>query len=356
MKNRKKIHQDLTKKIRKGNRFMGMRLFFIIVVMIEMLVTVGVAWLVAWALQRWFSISYELPLLGWLILLSVVIGGAVSTVLSFAFFGPITRLCKAMQKVSEGDFTIRLEEDQNFPELQEIYTNFNLMAKELEATEILQTDFVSNVSHEFKTPINAIEGYATLLHGDDRLTAEERVVYAEKILFNTRRLSNLVGNILLLSKVDNQSIQTHQTTFRLDEQIRQSIVGLEAEWARKDIEFDVELDSIDYTGSESLLMHVWNNLIGNAIKFDPEAGWIGLRLAQADGCAVFTVEDNGPGIADDALRHVFDRFYQTDSSHKQEGNGLGLALVRQIVALHRGKVTVENRAEGGCRFTVVLPM
>ena len=346
----------LRQTIRKGNRFMGLRLFFIIVVMVELLAVVGIAWLVAWMLQHWFDISFELPLLGWLILLSVVIGGAVSTVLSFAFFGPITRLCKAMQKVSEGDFTVRLDPDQNFREIQDIYTNFNIMTKELEATEILQTDFVSNVSHEFKTPINAIEGYATLLHGDDQLTVEERVMYAEKILFNTRRLSNLVGNILLLSKVDNQSIQTHQTTFRLDEQIRQSIVGLEAEWDRKDSEFGVELDSIAYTGNEMLLMHVWNNLIGKAIKFDPDAGWIGLRLEQKADCAVFTIEDHGPGIADEALRHVFDRFYQSDSSHKQEGNGLGLALVRQIVALHRGSVSVENRTEGGCRFTVLLPM
>ncbi len=335
---------------------MGMRLFFIIVVMVELLCIIGVAWLVAWLLQRGFGISFELPLLGWLILISVVIGGAVSTVLSYAFFGPITRLSQAMQKVSKGDFSVRLDPEQYFPELQEIYTNFNIMTKELGATEILQTDFVSNVSHEFKTPINAIEGYATLLHGDDRLTADERVIYAEKILFNTRRLSNLVGNILLLSKVDNQSIQSHRTTFRLDEQIRQSIVGLEAEWARKDIEFDVELDHVDFTGSETLLMHVWNNLVGNAIKFDPDGGWIGLRLEQTDRSVVFTIEDNGPGIPPDALHHVFDRFYQSDSSHKQEGNGLGLALVRQIVAVHQGEVTVENRTEGGCRFTVVLPM
>ncbi len=356
MKKSNNMHKHLNKKIRKGHRLIGMRLFFIIVVMVELLAVVGVAWLVAWLLQRGFGISFELPLLGWLIVLSVVIGGAVSTVLSYAFFVPITRLSQAMQKVSKGDFSIRLDEDQSFPELQEIYSSFNIMTKELEATEILQTDFVSNVSHEFKTPINAIEGYATLLHGDDQLTVDERVVYAEKILFNTRRLSNLVGNILLLSKVDNQSIQSHRTTFRLDEQIRQSIVGLEAEWDRKNIEFDVELDRIDYTGSETLLMHVWNNLLGNAIKFDPDGGWIGLRLEQTDAGAVFTIEDNGPGIEHDALSHVFDRFYQSDSSHKQEGNGLGLALVRQIVTLHHGEVAVENRLEGGCRFTVVLPM
>ena len=226
------------------------------------------------------------------------------------------------------------------------------MAKELESTEIVQSDFVSNVSHEFKTPINAIEGYTTLLQGCEGLTPEEQE-YVEKILFNTKRLSTLVGNILLLSKLENQSIVTNKTNFRLDEQIRQSIVMLEPAWEAKSIEFDAELESIEYTGNESLLYHVWDNIISNAIKFSPENSEIKIRLSKSASNIVFTVEDEGPGISDTTKKHLFDKFYQEDTSHKSEGNGLGLALTSRILAICQGSIDAEN-IEGGCRFTVTL--
>ena len=228
------------------------------------------------------------------------------------------------------------------------------MPQELRSTEILQTDFVSSVSHEFKTPINAIEGYATLLQDTDGISEEEREQYVEKIMFNTKRLSSLVGNILLLSKIDNQSIGSKATRFRLDEQIRQSIMLLEPEWVKKDIEFDVDLDDISINGNEALLHHVWDNLIGNAIKFNPQGGSISLRLKETADFVVFTVDDCGPGIAEEAKKHIFDKFYQADTSHKQEGNGLGLALVKQILDVTAGRITVENLEGSGCRFKVEL--
>jgi len=163
-----------------------------------------------------------------------------------------------------------------------------------------------------------------------------------------------VGNILLLSKVDNQAIRARETTFRLDEQIRQSILLLEPEWERREIEFDVQLQRMEYTGCESMLLHVWDNLLGNAIKFSPQGGFVGIRLNYREDKVVFSVEDRGPGIPEDALSHVFDRFYQSDSSHKEEGSGLGLALVKQIVAASGGTVEAENLPVG-CRFTVILP-
>ncbi len=227
------------------------------------------------------------------------------------------------------------------------------MTTELGATEVLQTDFVSNVSHEFKTPISAIEGYATLLQGSPE-ASQEQLEYIDKILFNTKRLSNLVGNILLLSKVDNQVIQSKNVKYRLDEQIRQSIISLEPDWEAKNIEFDVEMDSIEYVGARELLMHVWNNLIGNAVKFDPVGGIVMIRLFRENGGIVFTVEDNGPGISAEAQKHIFDKFYQEDSSHKEEGNGLGLALVKRILAICHGEISVENVSPNGCRFTVRL--
>ena len=227
------------------------------------------------------------------------------------------------------------------------------MAHELTSTEILQSDFVSNVSHEFKTPINAIEGYTTLLQGCDNLDAEHQE-YVDKILFNTKRLSRLVGNILLLSKIENQEIQTHQTTFRLDEQIRQSIVALESAWTAKDIELDVDLEDVNYTGSESLMHHVWDNLIGNAIKFNPPGGLLKISLKKEKKEIIFTVSDSGPGLSEDSMKHLFDKFYQEDTTRKEEGNGLGLALVKRILTIVGGEISAENLAGGGCAFTVRL--
>jgi signal transduction histidine kinase len=258
-----------------------------------------------------------------------------------------------MDKVAQGDYSVRLEGRSTAKEIMEIYTGFNLMAHELSSTEILQTDFVSNVSHEFKTPINAIEGYSTLLQGSDNLDGDQRE-YVEKILLNTGRLSSLVGRILLLSKLENQQIPTNQTKYRLDEQIRQSVVALEAAWAQKSIELDVELDRASYVGNEPMMRHVWDNLISNAIKFSPPGSEIKLRLISKGRNLIFSITDQGPGLSEEAQKHIFDKFYQADSSHKQEGNGLGLALVKRILSIEKGEIAVENLPQGGCKFTVYL--
>ena len=341
------------KKKRFRFRF-NLQLYFMLIVMAEIAISVVVAVILGVFLNLVAKGNILLPLTVWQVLLSLLIGASISALLGKWFFGPITQLSDAMKKVADGDFSVRLIADKGIREIEDIYANFNLMAKDLGATEILQTDFVSNVSHEFKTPINAIEGYATLLQGDENLSPEMEQ-YVEKILFNTKRLSGLVGNILLLSKVDNQVIQSRVSTFRLDEQIRQSVVLLEPKWEEKDLEFDVDLERVEYTGDESMMMHVWNNIIGNAIKFDPPGGYVGIKMKQRDGEITVTVEDSGPGVDEEAKKHIFDRFYQADSSHKEEGNGLGLALVKRIVDANKGRVTVENRIVGGCRFTVVLP-
>ncbi len=286
-------------------------------------------------------------------LFSLVVATAATRYLSKIFFDPIKTLNEGMQKVADGDFSVRLETKSTSLEVQEMFAGFNMMTKELGSTEILQSDFVSNVSHEFKTPINAIEGYTTLLQGCENLE-EEQQEYVEKILFNTNRLSTLVSNILLLSKIENQSIQVKRERYGLDEQIREAIVGLEAAWAPKEIEFDVELDDIDYKGNEMMMRHVWSNLIENAIKFSSHGGTVAIRLQKTKDNYIFTVEDNGPGLSEEAEKHLFDKFYQADTSHKGEGNGLGLALVKRILTIEGGDITAENINGGGCRFTVTL--
>ena len=338
----------------KRRTHLSLRIRFTLLVIIEMVVIALISEIVTSLLGKYFDISIQIPGAVWAVLISVVLGSAVTTFLGKKIFDPIQKLGEAMSRVADGNFEIRLDDKCGFREIQEIYNNFNLMTRELQSTEILQTDFVSNVSHEFKTPINAIEGYATLLQDEENPLTDEQSQYVGKILFNTKRLSKLVGNILLLSKVDNQTIQTKQVTFRIDEQIRQSVVLLEAEWTKKEIDFDVDLEVAEYTGNENLMLHVWNNLLGNAIKFSPQNGFIGIKLIKKDGRIIYTITDNGPGIPEDMQKHIFDRFYQSDSSHKEEGNGLGLALVQQIIEQSGGEVGVENKAGGGCQFTVTL--
>lgn len=333
------------------NRF-SLRTRLTLFVTLEMLICVGIAYGLDLLFQNLLR-DKEIPLFLELLSVCLLVGILVTGQLSKYFFAPIKKLRKAMDQVADGDFSVRLEEKSTSKEILEIYTGFNLMTHELGSTEILQTDFVSNVSHEFKTPINAIEGYATLLQDGDNLT-ENQQAYVDKIQFNTRRLSGLVGSILLLSRLENQQIPTNRTSYRLDEQIRQSIVALEPMWAEKEIEFDAELERITYLGNEPMMRHVWDNLISNAVKFSPAGGTVKLSLGTDGSRTVFAVEDCGPGIAEEAQKHIFDKFYQADPSHKQEGNGLGLALVKRILTIEKGEIRAENLPQGGCRFTVTL--
>ena len=342
--------------MKKWRQKRSLRVRLTLLVMAELLITVALASVFSDLLHWIFGDGYDPPRFLELCLIGLMVGGGLTQFMGRVFFEPINKLGDAMNRVAEGDFSVSLEEKNSSPEIANIYDKFNLMVKELNATEVLQTDFVSNVSHEFKTPINAIEGYATLLQDGEGLSPDEQEQYVDKILFNTQRLSSLVGNILLLSRIDNQAIPHKGAPFRLDEQIRQAIVLLEPEWVKKDIEFDVEMEDITIEGNENLLFHVWNNLIGNAIKFDPPNGLINIKLHKKGDKAVFQIEDSGPGISEEGLKHIFDKFYQEDSSHKQEGNGLGLALAGRIVSLHGGSISATNLPGGGCRFTVELKL
>ena len=336
----------------RKNRF-GLRTRLVVFVTLEIEICILIAVGIDALLKQVLEVPFEVPLLLELVGVSMLIGLLVTNQLSKYFFNPIKKLREAMGKVADGDFTVELQSKANSKEIQEIYSGFNLMTHELRATEILQMDFLSHASHEFKTPISAIEGYGALLRSGGGLTEDQRE-YVEKIIFNTKRLSSLASSILLLSKLENQEIPTNRSKFPVDEQIRQSIVALESQWEKKDIELDVDLCEAEYYGNELLMRHVWDNLISNAIKFTPEGSAVRIRLAKKLTKIIFTVEDQGPGIPEESIRHVFDKFYQADSAHKQEGSGLGLALVEKILTLEKGSVKAENMETGGCRFTVTL--
>ncbi len=338
-----------------NRRSLRIRIYFILLALFILIFTLlgfsGVLLLI----NRVAGLSVSLSSFIWGVLIALALEGVSITYFTASkILTPIADIEEAMKKVAEGNFSVRLSGNSRIDELHRIHESFNLMVKELQATEILQTDFVSNVSHEFKTPINAIEGYAMLLQ-DGALTPEEETEYIEKILFNTKRLTELIGGILLLSKVENQVISLRDDVFSPDEQIRLAIVSLEEKWTKKRIEFETNLAEVRYRGNEALLAHVWLNLLDNAVKFSPEGGRIYASLSQADGETVFSVRDEGPGIAPHKQKHIFDKFYQVETSHGKEGNGLGLTLVKRIVDLHRGSVSVENAEGGGCRFTVTLP-
>ena len=344
----------MTKRPVKSNeKLLNIRLLFILVTLGEILGTLVVAGALSGLSKMILNRVIEIPDIIWLLVFSIIIGITVSVVINIILLRPVVILSKAMKQVAERDFSVRLNANSQIREIRDSYESFNMMVRELEATETLQTDFVANVSHEFKTPINAIEGYATLLQGHTDIKQQQG--YVERILLNTRRLSTLVGNILLLSKVSNHAIPIAKSSYRVDEQVRQSIVLLEPKWSEKNIEFDVELDEIVWNGPESLMHHVWSNLIGNAIKFGPENGLVKIVLKQHEDGFAFSVEDQGEGISEEDRQRVFNKFYQLDSSHKQEGNGLGLALAKQIVVECNGEIGVEDGDDGGCRFVVQLP-
>ena len=319
------------------------------------IITTMLAFLVVWFLNKGRDISLNSLYTLRILIVALFFGALIAFVLNRIFVHPLVKLADAMKKVAGGDFSLEVKCPSKFRYIKDVYSAFNMMVRELAKTETLQTDFVSNVSHEFKTPINAIEGYASLLQ-DKQLSPAEQNIYVEKIMFNTRKLSELVGNILLLSKVTNQSMQIKATSFRLDEQIRQSILALESKWEEKEIEFDIELEDIVCTGYENLLSHVWLNLIDNAIKFDPQGGTIRISLSRSGDDAVFSIWNNGPEISPADTERIFTKFYQAESSRASEGNGLGLALVKNIVDSSGGTIGVSSSAGNGTEFTVTLPL
>ncbi len=344
---------EIFRELRKLRQWFTLKIRLVLIVTFEIVLSLGIALFIDWLCRYLFKDFWQVPIIAEMFIIAALVGIFATGALTRWYFHPIKKVGNALDKIAEGDFTVRLETKSTSKEIREIYSGFNMMAEELQSTETIQTDFVSNVSHELKTPISAIEGYSMLLQDSDNLTHEQKE-YIDKIIFNTKRLSSLTGSILLLSKLDNQSIVTNKVKFDLDEQIRQSLLALESEWEKKELEFDIELDDTDYVGNESLLRHIWDNIISNAIKFSPERSEIRISLQNSESSIVFTVSDEGPGISEKEKGHIFDKFYQADSSHKQEGNGLGLALAKKIVDLEGGEINVKNNESKGCTFTVIL--
>lgn len=287
-------------------------------------------------------------------IVSVIVGTIASRLAGKRPLDSILAINEATKEVVKGNYTVRLNEDIPVTELSSMAHNFNVMVKELANTEIFRKDFIENVSHEFKTPLSAIEGYVTLLQ-QKSLSEERRAEYTQRILLNTKRLSSLTGNILLLARLENQEIAIKKVRYSLDEQLREVILLFEAQWTAKDLDLDIDLCSVDYSGSKELLMQVWQNILGNAIKFVSTQGQIRILLRKEQDNIIVSIVDNGIGMDEETKKRVYERFYQADTSRTGVGNGLGLTLAKRIVDLHNGTIEVSSEVGKGTAFTVTLP-
>jgi signal transduction histidine kinase len=271
------------------------------------------------------------------------------------FLKPIKEIRQAARKVAGGDFTVRIRsqrKDDKKDELEVLIDDFNKMVEELATIEILKGDFIANVSHEIKTPLAIIQSYASAIRKKE-LSQDEKQEYVKTIIEASQNLSGMVTNVLRLNKLESQEI-IQLETYSLDEQLRCCILALEEKFDEKDIELDADLDEVTITTDASLMEIVWNNLLSNTMKFTEPDGLVKIGLKQDAKTVIVSVTDTGCGMNEETCRRIFDRFYQGDTSHSVEGNGLGLSLVKRVVDLVDGKVTVESETGKGTTFTVVL--
>ena len=268
---------------------------------------------------------------------------------------PVRMILSATERIAAGDFSVRLtalHAYEKYDDYDLIMENLNAMAAELAKSEVLKTDFISNVSHELKTPLSIIQNYVSLLRQD--LDEETKEKYIQTVVAATKRLSNLITNILKLNKLEHQQLNVEKEAFPLHEALAEAVLALEDWLDKKGLEVDCDFDEVEIFSSKSCLELVWNNLLSNAIKFTDEGGKISVTLRRNGGNAVFSVKDTGCGISPEVGAHIFDKFYQGDTSHSQEGNGLGLALVKKVIDVLGGEISVRSEEGKGSEFTVTL--
>jgi len=291
------------------------------------------------------------------LLLSVLFAAIDTLRRKFTTTRTTKHITAAAKRMVNGDFSVRIEKvsrmgtDENF---NEIIDCFNTMAQELSSVETLRTDFISNVSHEMKTPLAAIQNYSVLLQDKD-LSEEKRMEYAKAITHNTKKMSDMMTNILKLNRLENQQIYPKSDRYDLGEQLCENLLLYENVWDERQIEIEADIEEgVMIDSDEELLGLVWSNLLSNAFKFTPDGGKIRVSLKTEDQYAVVTVRDSGCGISASAGAHIFDKFYQEDTSHSTEGNGLGLALVKRVIDIVNGDILVDSEVGKGSSFTVKI--
>jgi signal transduction histidine kinase len=284
---------------------------------------------------------------------SAFLGTVIAGFFSKIALRPIRKIIEATHKVASGDFNVRLDIHSIY-ELEELSQSFNKMAHELSSIETLRSDFINTLSHEFKTPIVSIGGFAELL-AEGNLSEKEQREYLNIIVMESERLTSLSTNVLNLTKFENLEIITETSKFRLDEQLRKAVLQLEAGWVNKNITIDINVDEIEYTGNQDFIQQVMLNLIDNAIKFTKPGGKITIQLSKDDKSIYISVKDDGIGMDEQTKERIFDKFYQGDVSRAGVGNGLGLSIVKRIIDLCGGQIGVHSEQNEGSEFIVSLP-
>jgi len=334
-------------------------LWLVLFVFIILLVSIMVSFFIWHLMTRIgvfspFTMASPLHAFMFILLVSLVIGTVLATIVGYLLLRPLRRLAKVTREIAGGNFDIRVDIKRP-QELVRLGASFNDMARELSSIETLRADFVSNISHEYKTPIAAIRGFAKRLMKNN-LSDEKRNEYLNIIVFESERLSRLSSNVLLLSNLESTCRDTEQAEYALDEQLRRVVLLLEPQFQLKQLETEINLQDICIIAGEEILHHLWINLIGNAIKFCHHGGTVGVSLMAVNGMAVVSVSDTGIGMDEEIKRRIFEKFYQGDLSRGTEGNGLGLALVKRILELENGHIDVESEPGRGTCFTVRLPL
>lgn len=347
-KKKQKTKEQLSPMRRKISAMLTLQTFFVVLIVVVIASAIALMYRVA---------ITDMHMIGVLSMLVPIV--VLVTLVNFLFtrfiYRYLDKISDAMQKVADGDYTVRLDAEKDQP-FRELYRNFNTMAEELGGVEMLKNDFINGYAHELRTPITSINGFAEMLLNDDgTLSREEKRSYLEIIASESRRLADLAGNSLLMSRLDTQKIIPDKKPFSLDEQLRRCSILLSGQWTEKELDMTMDLDEAVYVGDYDLMQHLWINLLTNAVKYTPKGGSITVTLKNEEKFIAVSVADTGKGIPPEDRERIFDKYYQTDKSHSKRGLGLGLAICKRIVQLCNGSLTVESEVGVGSTFTVKLP-
>ncbi len=347
-KKKQKTKEQLSPMRRKISAMLTLQTFFVVLIVVVIASAIALMYRVA---------ITDMHMIGVLSMLVPIV--VLVTLVNFLFtryiYRYLDKISDAMQKVADGDYTVRLDAEKDQP-FRELYRNFNTMAEELGGVEMLKNDFINGYAHELRTPITSINGFAEMLLNDDgTLSREEKRSYLEIIASESRRLADLAGNSLLMSRLDTQKIIPDKKPFSLDEQLRRCSILLSGQWTEKELDMTMDLDEAVYVGDYDLMQHLWINLLTNAVKYTPKGGSITVTLKNEEKFIAVSVADTGKGIPPEDRERIFDKYYQTDKSHSKRGLGLGLAICKRIVQLCNGTLEVESEVGVGSTFTVRLP-
>jgi signal transduction histidine kinase len=346
-------------KIKKVGRFLSLR-FFLVIGVVSIVLAAGLfTYIMLLVLQIngvFDTVKLTEIVAGVLALVAcLLVATAIAYVASHWILRPMDNIISATRKVALGDFSVRVPTKGCRGDIKTLVQSFNNMLSELSGIEIFREDFINNFSHEFKTPIVSIRGFAGQLLRDD-LTEDQRREYATLIAAESEKLTNMSSSVLLLTKLETQEMVGEKTWFFLDEQLRESFLYLQRDWEQKGIEPFLNLEPTMFYGNKKMLDHVWGNLISNAIKFSHPGGTIRICCHKTGDAVEVYVSDDGIGMDEQTVKHIFEKFYQGDSAHSIAGNGLGLPIAKRVVELNGGTIGVESAEGRGTTFHVRLPL